>query len=58
MTTEAQRRANARYDEQSTTQIKMKLNNKTDKDILDYLKTKSNKQGYIKQLIRNDIKNS
>lgn len=43
------------YDSQNTMQIKLKLNTKTDKDILDKLAT-VNKQGYIKELIRKDIK--
>jgi hypothetical protein len=43
-----------KYDEQNTVQIKLKLNTKTDKDILDKLAT-VNKQGYIKQLIRADL---
>ena len=43
-----------KYDEQNTAQIKLKLNRKTDKDILDKLDT-VNKQGYIKELIRADL---
>ena len=44
-----------RYDAKNTTQIKLKLNNTTDKDILTKLKKVGNKQGYIKGLIRKDI---
>lgn len=54
---DAQKRASARYDAANTTQLKMKLNNITDADILKQLSTKINKQGYIKDLIRQDIKN-
>ena len=36
-------------------QVKMKLNKKTDDDILSLLQ-QVNKQGYIKQLIREDVK--
>ena len=49
-----------RYDEMHTTQIKLKLNKKTDADILDWLykqqysRTKS-MQGEIKRLIREEI---
>ena len=39
----------------NTTQIRMKLQNKTDRDILDLLGSLQNKQGYIKQLIRADM---
>ena len=48
------------YDEIHTTQVKLKLNNKTDADILEWLRkqqlsrTKS-MQGEIKRLIREEI---
>ena len=38
------------------TQIKLKLHNKNDIDILLKLEVCANKQGYIKELIRNDIR--
>lgn len=56
MTTEAQKRANAKYDKAHTTQILLKLNNKTDAYIIAWLQSLDNKQGYIKELIRKDIK--
>lgn len=56
MARESQRRANAKYDKVNTTGIYLKFNNNTDIDILDHLKSISNKQGYIKELIRKDIK--
>ena len=43
------------YDRESTRQIKFKFNLKTDADILAQLDSQQNKQGYIKQLIREDI---
>lgn len=43
------------YDKQNTKQIKFKLNNKYDADILEHLKKQENMQGYIKALIRADI---
>lgn len=55
MTSESQKRANIKYDRLNTTQIKLKLNNNTDEDILSKLAAVPNKQGYIKELIRNDI---
>lgn len=55
MVTEAQKRANAKYDAKNTRQIKMKLNLSEDRDILDKLDAVSNKQGYIKALIKADI---
>ena len=48
------------YDEWHTTQFKLKLNDKTDKDIIEWLKKQkykkgSSMQGAIKKLIRNQI---
>lgn len=45
----------ARYDAEHTRQIVLKLNRRTDADILRKLDEQPNKQGYIKQLIRADI---
>ena len=57
--TDAQRQAGARYDAANTKQIKLKLNVRTDADILERLGAADNVQGYIKKLIRQDIqKNS
>ncbi len=52
--------AQNRYDEWNTTQIKLKLNNKTDQDILAWIKKHkygrdTSVQGAIKSLIREDI---
>lgn len=52
--------AQTRYDEWNTTQIKLKLNNKTDKDILSWIEKhkygrETSVQGAIKALIREDI---
>ena len=55
MTTEAQKRAVAKYDAENTRKIVLKLNNGTDADILKRLDTVGNRQGYIKRLIREDI---
>lgn len=54
-TSKAQLRAQAKYDKDNTVQLKIKLNKKTDSDILEILNSVSNKQGYIKELIRADI---
>ena len=58
MASEAQRRAVSKYDTANTRQIKIKLNLKTDADILDKLNSVENRQGYIKDLIRSDIEKS
>lgn len=54
MATEAQRAAVRRYDAENTVQIHLKLNRKTDADIIARLE-QMGKQGYIKTLIREDI---
>lgn len=43
------------WDRKNTTMVAMKLQNRTDKDILDLLGSLSNRQGYIKRLIRDDL---
>lgn len=48
-------RAIRKYDDANTVQIKLKLNRTTDADILRKLGEVSNKQGYIKALIRADL---
>ena len=55
MTTEAQKRAKNKYDSKNTKQVMLKLNKKTDADILGKLDAVGNRQGYIKELIRKDI---
>ena len=47
--------AQDRYDRTNTKQFKMKLNLKTDADILNWLDNQENKQGAIKALIRKEI---
>lgn len=44
--------AQERYNKANTTGFYLKLNNKTDSDIIAYMKTVDNKQGLVKQLIR------
>lgn len=44
-----------KYDQTNTIKVSLKLNIKTDADIIDYLDSVENKQGTIKQLIRNEI---
>ena len=52
---DAQRKANAKYEREKTRSIKIKLTKSTDADILAKLDSVGNKQGYIKALIRADI---
>ena len=53
--TESQIRASIRYNKENTVQISLKLNRTTDADLIDSLNRVTNKQGYIKELIRKDI---
>ena len=55
LTRESQKRASAKYDQNNTRQIKLKLNIRTDADILEKLDSVENKQTYIKELIRKDM---
>ena len=58
MATEAQKRAQKRYDEANRDKwrmIHLKLNRETDADIIEKLENSQNIQGYIKDLIRADI---
>ena len=45
----------SRYDRANTKRISLKLNAKTDQDVLEHLAQQANVQGYIKRLIRADI---
>lgn len=44
------------WDLKNTTQIKLKLNNRTDADIIEWVKSLDNKQGTIKAIIRKHIR--
>lgn len=46
-----------RYDRENIVRLSMKLNKKTDAEILQKLDTVSSKQGYVKDLIRKDLAN-
>jgi len=54
--TDAQIRASAKYNKENVKRVILHFNITTDKDILDCLAKKDNKTGYIKQLIRADMK--
>lgn len=41
-----------KYDSQNTTRVALKLNLNIDRDIIDYLNNSGNKQGTIKQALR------
>lgn len=54
-TTEAQKRATAKYQAKNTRMFTLRLNLNTDMDIIEKLEQVESKQGYIKKLIRADI---
>lgn len=57
-TGEAKLRANRKYDAEHTRQYHLKLNMRTDIDVIEWLNWKSGErsiQGYIKRLIREDM---
>ena len=55
-TSDAVLRAVAKYDAVNTKQFHLKLNTKTDSDIIERLGKQKSVQGYIKRLIREDMK--
>lgn len=52
MSTEAQKRASAKYDAGNTVRVTLKLNKKTDADIIHKLESEPNKSAYIKAKLR------
>lgn len=52
---DARRRAQTKYNKEHTKQITLRLNKRTESDIIEWLNKAENKQGYIKALIRADI---
>lgn len=56
MTSEAKKIADIKYKAANTKQIKFVLNKNTEPDLIAYLESIDNVQGYIKSLIRADMK--
>lgn len=52
---ESRNKKQAKYDKEHTVGFYMKLNTKTDSDIIKWLWTQKSKQGAIKKLIREEI---
>lgn len=55
MATEAQIKAQKKYDAKNTRQFHLKLNRNIDWDVIEKLDNVPNMQGYIKKLIRADL---
>lgn len=49
-------KAQKKYDKSKTKSFTFKFNRRTDADIINRLEGVDNKQGYIKELIRKDLK--
>ena len=53
--TESSKRAREKYDKKNTVLISLKLNKKTDADIIEWIEHQANKQGSIKAIIRKNL---
>lgn len=58
MVSNAQRRAAAKYDKKNAVVLTFKLNKKTDSDILAALESVTNRNAFIKKIIREKIAES
>ena len=47
----------ARYEKENLRQIRLKINRKTEPELLEWIEKQGNIQGYIKRLIREDMGN-
>ena len=56
MVSEAKAAAKKRYDAKTAKYISLKLNRNTDDEIIKWLESQQNIQGYLKELIRQDMK--
>ena len=52
MGSEAKRKANKKYDSINVIKLYVKLNKKTDADIIEYIENAENKQGTFKKALR------
>lgn len=55
LTSESQARAQAAYDKRNTVRLSLKLNIRTDEDVIQWLRCQKSMQGSIKRLVRNEI---
>ena len=55
ITSESQVRAQAAYDRKNTVRLSLKLNVRTDEDIIHWIRSQKSMQGTIKRLIREEI---
>ena len=55
-TMETRRKASSKYQKANTVTYSLVLNLKTDADIIEHLSHKENRLGYLKELIRKDLR--
>ena len=55
--TEAQKRASRKFEANNMIQFNIRLNKRTDADVIEFLETLDNKRGFILELIREKMKN-
>lgn len=55
ITSEPQVKAQAAYDRKNTVRLSLKLNVRTDKDIIQWIRSQKSMQGTIKRLVREEI---
>ena len=58
ITSDSQVRAQAAYDRKNTVRLSLKLNVRTDGDIIQWIRSQKSMQGTIKRLIREEIARS
>ena len=56
MATEAQKKATAKYKAKNEKQVRFSLNKNTDADIIQFLEGVGNVNGYLKALVREDMR--
>ena len=55
MSTEAEKRATRNYERGMVKQYNLRLNRRTDADVIARLEAQASKMGYLKRLVREDI---
>lgn len=54
-TSETKKKYDLKYQKQNIRQIKLNINKRTEPDLIEWIDKQDNVQGYLKQLIRNDM---
>lgn len=54
-TSETKKEYDLKYQKQNIRQIKLNINKRTEPDLIEWIEKQDNVQGYLKQLIKNDM---